>query len=124
MVTGVSGGGGTVLENDPLDETATQLLLLLADGSEVEGDDPELELRHGYVAGSLSRCIQDDKRKAKFYCLRSDSSLTLTLFTVFYPPSYVLTICCTTVREVFPMRNVQGATVPIVTTCGAGFNLS
>ena len=43
VVTGVSGGGGTVPENDPLDETAILLLLLLADGSEVKGDDPELE---------------------------------------------------------------------------------
>ena len=44
VVTGVSGGGGTVPKNDPLDETATLLLLLLlADGSEVKGDDPELE---------------------------------------------------------------------------------
>ena len=33
---------GTVPENDPLDETATLLLLLLANRSEVEGDDPEL----------------------------------------------------------------------------------
>ena len=43
VVTGVSGSGGTVPENDPLDETAILLLLLLADGSEVKGDDPELE---------------------------------------------------------------------------------
>ena len=43
VVTGVSGGGGTVPENDPLNETAILLLLLLADGSEVKGDDPELQ---------------------------------------------------------------------------------
>ena len=43
LVTGASGGGGTIPENDSLNETATLLLLLLADWSEVEGDDPELE---------------------------------------------------------------------------------
>ena len=34
--------------------------------------------------------------KQNFTGCRCDYSLTLMLFTVFYPPSYVLNICCTT----------------------------
>ena len=42
VIIGGSESRETVPENDLLDETVT-LLLLLADQSEVEGDDPKLE---------------------------------------------------------------------------------
>ena len=57
--------------------------------------------------------------KQKSLGCSGDSSLRLTLVTVFYLSSYVLNVCST--MGCFPMRKVQGATVSIDTVNGERF---